>query len=83
MITFVLLIIGMVGCLAALGRLVIPPAERLPWWAWTRQDLAANVARGAGVLAELSRGQQRLWELHRHHMLPPHRPPERPDGRTR
>lgn len=67
MIGFVCLIVGMAGSLAALGRLVTPPAERLPWWNWTRQDWAANVIRGARVLADSNRGQQRLWELYRHH----------------
>lgn len=41
--------------LAALGRSASPPDERLPWRAWSAQDWAANVIRGARRSAELQK----------------------------
>lgn len=81
MTTLLLLVTFIVG-LAALGRIVIPRAERLPWWNWTWQDLTANVARGVRVLSQSSEGQRHLWELYRHQLQPPH-PPAEPPPRDR
>lgn len=84
--TAFLVLLTLLACRAALGRVVIPRAERLPWWTWTWQDLATNIARGARVLSDANDGQQRLWELH-HRQLharqpePPDKPP--PDSRSR
>lgn len=81
--TTLLLLVTTIVCLAALGRIVIPRAERLPWWTWTWQDLTANVARGARVLAKSNEGQRRLWELYHHQLQPRHRRPGHPEDFTR
>ena len=78
--TTLLFLLCFITALAALGRLVIPHAERLPWWTWTWADLIANLTRGARVLADANQGQRRLWELHHHQLQHPHRYPDHPDG---
>lgn len=82
MITLLFLLCS-ITVLAALGRLVIPRAERLPWWTWTLADLIANVTRGARVLADANQGQRHMWELQHHQLEHPRRCPEHPDGLTR
>lgn len=48
--TNLLLLATIIVSLAALGRIVIPRTERLPWWTRTCQDLTANVAPAPGAM---------------------------------
>lgn len=59
-----LLLLVLTVFLVALGRRAVPRHERLPWWAWSSRDLAADLVRGGRALVTLHRRQRWLWDAY-------------------
>lgn len=76
--TTLMFLLAITACLATLGRIATPRAERLPWRTWTCPDLVTNVARGVCIVAESNAAQRHLWDLYHHQLTHPPRRPDHP-----